>query len=353
MPSAATLRVQIESALAHKIPAALTPAARTVYPVTPTGIPHVDALLNGGIPIGAITEIAGPDCSGRTSLALSTLARITAEGKVAAWVDVSDALHPESAAAAGIHLPHLLWIRCGTTPARTLLPGDNHFTLTSGYFTAPTPKKGLHGGGFGPHPRSEEKGLSAAVSGLLAAGGPAVIHPRTAADPQHSKPHLHPAPASVNLPPTSNARGPIARIAQALRVIDLLLQAGGFCAIVVDLAGIAPEHVTRIPAATWFRYRAAAEKTRAAILLLTQHTCAQSSAALVLRMQAADFTPQEPTVFTGLQNTLEVARHRFAPPFTNLAPLRKPPQSAHGHADNGRHADWHTCPTWIPKAATT
>ena len=58
---------------------------------------------------------------------------------------------------------------------------------------------------------------------------------------------------------------------QALRVTDLLLQAGGFGAIVLDMGSLAPEHVTRIPLATWFRYRAAAERTQASVLLLTQY----------------------------------------------------------------------------------
>jgi hypothetical protein len=47
---------------------------------------------------------------------------------------------------------------------------------------------------------------------------------------------------------------------QALRAMDLLLQAGGFGAIVLDMESVAPEHVSRIPLATWFRYRAAAER---------------------------------------------------------------------------------------------
>src|SRR5579863_10416038 len=64
---------------------------------------------------------------------------------------------------------------------------------------------------------------------------------------------------------------------------DLLLQAGGFSAIVLDMAGIAPEHAARVPLATWFRYRAAVERTRASLLLLTQHSCAKSSAELLLR----------------------------------------------------------------------
>ena len=68
-----------------------------------------------------------------------------------------------------------------------------------------------------------------------------------------------------------------------MRATDLLLQGGGFSALVLDFGGIAPEHAARVPLATWFRYRAAAERTQASILLLTQHPCAKSSAGLVLR----------------------------------------------------------------------
>jgi recombination protein RecA len=41
------------------------------------------------------------------------------------------------------------------------------FSLPEKYMVAPPTKKGLHGGGFGAHPRNEVKGLSDAVSGLL------------------------------------------------------------------------------------------------------------------------------------------------------------------------------------------
>jgi RecA/RadA recombinase len=98
MPSAIILRRQIEANLANRIPSALTPAPRTTRPVTATGILTVDDLLEGGLPLGAITEIVGPECSGRTSLALSFLAQITQAEKVCAWIDVSDTLDPESAA---------------------------------------------------------------------------------------------------------------------------------------------------------------------------------------------------------------------------------------------------------------
>ncbi len=45
MPSAAAIRLQIEAALAHRIPSALTPAQKVIRPVAPTGVAEVDALL--------------------------------------------------------------------------------------------------------------------------------------------------------------------------------------------------------------------------------------------------------------------------------------------------------------------
>lgn len=112
MATAAALRLQIEESLATRFPAALSPMPRTFRETAATGIAAVDALLDGGLPVGAISEVVGPECSGRMTLSLAFLASCTARGQVCAWVDVSDALDPESAAASGVHLPLLLWIRC-------------------------------------------------------------------------------------------------------------------------------------------------------------------------------------------------------------------------------------------------
>jgi recombination protein RecA len=118
MPSATALRNQIEDTLAKRIPSALTPAPRIIRPVSPSGIGPVDDLLEGGLPLGAITEITGSESSGRTSFALSFIAQITKTEKVCAWIDLSDTLHPESAAAVGVELQRLLWVRCGVHPLR-------------------------------------------------------------------------------------------------------------------------------------------------------------------------------------------------------------------------------------------
>ena len=79
--------------------------------VISTGVPEVD-LLTGGLPRGAITEVFGPASSGRTSLLLSTLAHAAHQEEVCALVDTHNAFDPKSAAAAGMDLDRLLWIRC-------------------------------------------------------------------------------------------------------------------------------------------------------------------------------------------------------------------------------------------------
>ena len=112
MHSASALRVQIEHSLERRFPSALTPQPRTIRETAPTGIPQVDQLLHGGLPVGAISELIGPESSGRTSLALAFLAGLTREDRVCAWVDASDAMDVESAAASGVNLRQLLWVRC-------------------------------------------------------------------------------------------------------------------------------------------------------------------------------------------------------------------------------------------------
>ncbi len=188
--------------------------------------------------------------------------------------------------------------------------------------------KGLHGGGCGGHPRGEVKGLASAVGGLLR---PEAIAPRCAeAQPRVKRERKAFDPVALKPAPRPSQRTrpakPWARIEQALRVTDLVLQAGGFSAIVLDLGSTAPEFASRIPLATWFRYRAAAERTQASLLLLTQHASAKSSAEVLLRFAPADARRDEPTIFTGMDCSVEVERRRFAQSPANVVPMRKPPQ---------------------------
>jgi len=341
MFSASAVRLQIETALAQRIPSALTPRPKVIRPVVPTGIAAVDVLLQGGLPVGAITEMAGPESSGRTAMALSFISRITHAGKVCAWVDVCNALCPESAAEAGIDLSRMLWVRCGAAAAHMQPSAEYKFTLPDKYTIAAPATKGLHGGGCGGHPRNEVKGLPEAINGLLR---PEAFAPRCA-EPQprvqrERETFTPQVPACFSqAKPRTHPSKPWSRIEQALRVTDLLLQVGGFSAIVLDMASIAPEYVSRVPLATWFRYRAATERTQASLLVLTQYSCAKSSGELLLRFQPGAARQDETTVFSGIEYCLEIERRRFAQTSSNILPLRKPPQVVNS-------ASWHSKPAW-------
>ncbi|HEX3985723.1 MAG TPA: recombinase RecA [Acidobacteriaceae bacterium] len=302
MSSAHLLRLQIEAALADRIPSALTPAPRVIRPTATTGIAVLDAALGGGLPLGAISELAGPECSGRTTLALTFLAGLTQAGRVCAWVDVSDTLDPESAAASGVDLARLLWVRCGgaaETEPRIALQAH----------AAMSDKRPTRVG-------YEEPEVSFA--------------PRCAEPQPTMRRKNQETVNAISLVPVQEAqkkklpRKPWSRLDQALRAADLLLQAGGFSAIVLDMGSVAPEFALRVPLATWFRYRAAAERTQASVILLTQQACAKSSAGLVLRLQPGEVMDEGGTVLTGAEFCVETVRERFAP-VTEFS--RKPPQS--------------------------
>src|SRR5262245_1709194 len=109
----AILRARLESAFGERISSAFTDLDRRVFESVPTGIASLDA-ITGGLPRGAITEIFGPPSSGRASLMVSILAEATAGEEVGALVDGVDAFDPKSAAAGGVELNRLLWVRCHT-----------------------------------------------------------------------------------------------------------------------------------------------------------------------------------------------------------------------------------------------
>jgi recombination protein RecA len=344
MPTASMLRHQIETGLAHRIPSALTPVLRRIRPVAASRIRAVDELLDGGLPLGAITEIVGPQCSGRTSLALSFIAGMTQTEKVCAWIDVSDGLDPESAVEAGVNLSRLLWVRCGVQPASSVKPRARQpFSLPEKYLAPPATRKGLHGGGFGPHPRDETKGIPVALSNLLRSQISAPGHIESQENGSSETEGLASGTFRMEAKsrrPAAPSCNPLSRIEQALRVADLLLQGGGFSAIVLDMSSIASEFSSRVPLATWFRYRAAAEKTQASFVLLTQHPCAKSSAELLLRLHPGTARCDEVTVFSGIEHHLEVTRRRFLEHSEKVVPLRKPPQRA-------MIANWQSQTAWV------
>src|ERR1700758_1132095 len=79
--SLATLRSKIEADLRGRVASPFAYRDRNTFELVSTGIPEMDALV-GGLPRGAMTEICGSACSGRTSLLLSAMAARTAAGAV-------------------------------------------------------------------------------------------------------------------------------------------------------------------------------------------------------------------------------------------------------------------------------
>jgi len=210
----------------------VVPASRLAVRPTPelvsSGISQVDVIA-GGFPRGCLTEVCGPNSSGRTSLLLAALLAATRRAEVCALVDVSDAFDPASAASAGVDFQKLLWVRCG--------------------------------------------------------------------EKQTSSPRRHREPGK-NLD----------CIEQALRVTDLLLQSGGFGLVAIDLAD-GPFNIARcIPLASWFRFQRAVEHTSTVLLVITPAPCAQSCAALLLKMQAESLE-KKPPAFSSQFSGCDIPAH--------------------------------------------
>jgi len=116
MTSAAILRVQVQSALGSRWEAAFGTGKRS----------HSDAIHTavGEIPRGTLTEIAGPASSGRTTFLYAILAAACAEQEFCALIDAEDSFDPASAAAAGVRLSQVLWVRCGGNVEHALKAAD-------------------------------------------------------------------------------------------------------------------------------------------------------------------------------------------------------------------------------------
>ncbi len=183
----AALRQQIQDSLGQQFDIALAIREKPTAEVLPTGIGNI------AIPRGTLTEICGPPSSGRTSIVNAALARATRRPEFCALIDASDNFDPLSARNAGVHLSHLLWVRCGG---------------------------------------SAEKALKAA---------------------------------------------------------DLVIQAGGFGLVAMDLAGVPPRDARRISLASWFRLRHAVEKTQTALVLIGEERYAASCSTLQIENRPTGF----------------------------------------------------------------
>jgi recombination protein RecA len=198
-----------------------------------SGIEEIDA-ITGGIPRGCLSEIYGSASSGKTSMLLTAIAAATRREETCVLIDASDSFDPESAAAAGVEFGKLLWVRCGE-PTSSVGPQSS----------------ALNARADDRRPKTEDFLLKRKSSNEY-------------------------------------------RLEQVLKSTDLVLQSGGFGMVALDLAGIPEKFVRRIPLASWFRFQRAVEHTKTALLVVSEFACAQTCAAIALKLetQLSAFGPQ-------------------------------------------------------------
>ncbi len=222
MPSVVSLRARLESSLPECLSSTLMLRKRVAPLTVSTGIATLDA-LTGGLPQGSLSEITGPASSGRTGVMLAALAETTRRQEVCALVDATDGFDPASAAAAGIDLERLLWVRCCDRRQRKFSAGHTARVAA-------------------------RDGMEAEIT-------------------------TNPGFAFSEV------------LEQVLKVTDLLLQSGGFGMVVLDLGDIPPESARRIPLTSWFRFRRAIEPAATVLLLVEQESCAKTCASLVVQLK--------------------------------------------------------------------
>jgi hypothetical protein len=136
-----TARARIESLLKdRKLDVTLTSLAPWAAPSragdagdrAALGVPAIDAALGGGLRRGHLSEVVGSRSSGRTTILCRALCAAVGRGELAALVDASDRFDPASAAAAGLDLSHLLWVRETGDGARAIKAA--HLVLQAGGF---------------------------------------------------------------------------------------------------------------------------------------------------------------------------------------------------------------------------
>ena len=178
-----------------------------------TGLAALDEALGGGWRRGELSELCGPVSSGRTSVLVSTLAAATQRGEVVGLIDSIDRFDPAMAAAAGVDVTRVLWVR-----------------------------------------------------------GPS-MSPRSSSGRGHDQGH-------------QSHEGEDAIVRRALRAADLIVRAGGFGIVALDLADLSAAIVRRVPASSWMRLAHANEGRDTVCLLLSDAPMARSPRGWSVRLTA-------------------------------------------------------------------
>jgi hypothetical protein len=128
---------------------------------------------------------------------------------------------------------------------------------------------------------------------------------------------------------------------KALKAADLIIHAGGFGLIVLDLADVNSRVAQKIPLSWWYRFRRAVEGTRAAFVVLEQQPSATSCTSLLVSLNdnpQSGFSSewrstfdqtQDPKLLYGFHISAKLSRSRMErKPTSSVASFRVPSQWA-------------------------
>jgi recombination protein RecA len=101
---------------------------------------------------------------------------------------------------------------------------------------------------------------------------------------------------------------------QAFKATDLLLHAGGFGLVILDIGDIAGADARRIISSWWYRFRRTVEDRPTVMLVISEEACTRSCAALALELKgAAEWSRANLLHF----NSIEVSQQRPFIPWVN------------------------------------
>ena len=190
--------------------------------LVPTGIGELDARLDGGIPRGHLSEVVGPRSSGRLAILMSTFAGAASRGEAVALIDPLDMFDPISASATFRQAQDCL----------------EH-------------SRGASGIDF---------------QRMLWIRGEASSSARVSLSCEY---------------------GTLQKsLDRAIKALNIVLQAGGFGLVVLDLGEVAAQTIKRLPYTTWLRLHRVIEGSETACVLIGSEPIARSAGGVTIQMAA-------------------------------------------------------------------